>query len=120
MVVDSVWRRVHHQVAIARREASRTANLELAKATAALPERSPVEELVANLADALERRVVGPVDAGVLYACTVGYRIEELAHLGPGRSLRRRRERAAWLLRADLGADGDPVSLLLTAGARGA
>jgi len=120
VVMDSVWRRVRHQVAIARREASRTASLELAQATSAPPERSPVEQLVANLADAVQRRVVEPADAGVLYACSAGYRIEELAHLGPGRSLRRRRERAARLLRADPGAECDPVSLLLTAGARGA
>ena len=65
------------------------------------PPTTPADELVGALVDAVERGLLTPIDAGMVYGCRVwGQRVEDLAPLVgyPDRRGYRRRARAEQIL----------------------
>ena len=83
LVVRTTRKRVRCYVTGERRRGSRQVpDAELAETMRARPSRTPAEELVAALIDAVERGLLTPVDAGLVYNCRVGGAvIEDLAPL---------------------------------------
>lgn len=83
LVVSGTRKRVRCYVAGERRRASRQVpDTELEASLTAPPARSPAEELVAALIDAVERGLLSAADAGLVYNCRIrGAVIEDLAPL---------------------------------------
>jgi hypothetical protein len=104
-VLDSTWTRLRAHAAAHRRDWDTLVPLGEATDHTARPERSAAEELAATLVDAVERRVLCPVDAGLVYATrVVGHTTADVAGTLAWRtpSLVRRRHRVERLLAAQV------------------
>lgn len=80
LIVDSTWARLRSHAAAHRREYRRRVPLDEAANLTAPPARTAAEDLALTLVDAVERRVLRPVDARLVYATRVaGHSAAELA-----------------------------------------
>ena len=104
-ILDSTWTRLRSHAAAHRRERENRVPLSDAPERGAPPARTGAEELATVLIDAVERRLLRPADAGLVYATrVVGHAPADIAAtLACDRdSLVRRRHRVEQLLTADV------------------
>lgn len=104
-ILDSTWSRLRTHAAAHRRDWRSRRPLSEATGHVAPPPRTDAEELAAVLVDAVERRVLRPADAGLVYSTrVVGHAPAEVASALAWRtpSLLRRRHRVEQLLAAEV------------------
>ena len=104
-ILDSTWTRLRSHAVAHRRERENRVPLSEAPERDAAPARTDAEELAIVLIDAVERRLLRPADAGLVYATRViGHAPADIAAtLACDRdSLVRRRHRVEQLLAADV------------------
>ena len=81
-ILDSTWTRLRSHAAAHRRDHRMTAPLHDGAGTMAPPSRTEAEELAVALIDAVERKVLRPFDAGLVYTTrVVGHPTKEIAEL---------------------------------------
>lgn len=104
-VLDTTWARLRTHARAHRREHDRRVDLDDLPAGPSAPGRSAAEELALILVDAVERRVLRPCDARLVYTTRVaGHSLAVLAESLACKqdSLRRRRARVEHVLAADV------------------
>lgn len=118
-LLDSTWSRLRSHAAAHRRDWHNRVPLSDAHGAAAAPARTDAEELAVTLIDAVERRVLRRVDAGLVYGTrVVGHSTAELAQVLEWRtdSLVRRRQRVQRVLAAEVLGHARPRDLARAAG----
>jgi hypothetical protein len=104
-VLDTTWARLRTHARAHRRDHDRRVDIDDVPARSSAPSRSAAEELALILVDAVERRVLRPADARLVYTTRVaGHSLAVVASTLACKqdSLRRRRARAEHVLAADV------------------
>jgi hypothetical protein len=103
-ILDTTWTRLRAHAGAHRREQRRREVLDGGECGNAAPARTEAEELAALLVDAVERRVLRPIDAGIVYTTRVaGHSPTEVAEVLQWKlkTLYRRRDRTEAVVAAE-------------------